>query len=138
MYDVAHPGGLDVLLVEDEKTLVEMYCLRLSAEGYQVRVASDGLSGLAAALRQPPDLLLLDIRLPGLSGLDLLDQLRRAMGTAVLPVIVISNSCEREVIERGRMLGALEHLVKSQTTPAALVEAIRRHLPQGPSAPIPA
>lgn len=79
-------GSLRVLLVEDDETLAEMYLFKLVAEGYDVRVASDRPSGLAAALQRPPDLLLLYLRLPGLGGLDLLEHLCRSPGGANLPV----------------------------------------------------
>jgi CheY-like chemotaxis protein len=128
---------LKVLLVEDDKFLAEMYRLRLVAEGYDVRVANDGLSGLATALQRPPDLLLLDLRLPGLGGLDLLDQLRRSPTGADLPVIVLTNYGEMEIIDRGRALGVLEYLIKSQTTPNTLIETIKRHVPEGPPASTP-
>jgi DNA-binding response OmpR family regulator len=60
---------LEILLVEDDETLANMYRLKLVAEGsYEVRIASDGPSGLVAALQRPPDLLLLDLRLPGLAS----------------------------------------------------------------------
>jgi len=131
-------GGLDVLLVEDDESLATMYRLKLVAEGYQVRIAGDGPSGLAAAVQRLPDLLLLDLRIPGFGGFDLLDQLRRAPGGAGVPVIVLSNYGELEVIERGQMLGVLDHLIKSQTTPGSLVETIRRHLPDDPPEPMPA
>jgi len=131
-------SSLNILLVEDDETLAEMYRLKLVAEGYEVRVASDGPSGLAAALRRPPDLLLLDIRLPGFDGLELLDQLRRSPAGSSLPVFVFSNYGEMEMVERGRALGVAQHLIKSQTTPGTLVETIKRHLPEGPPAPTPA
>jgi two-component system, OmpR family, phosphate regulon response regulator PhoB len=133
--DGAGAGGLDVLLVEDDETLATMYRLKLVAEGYQVRVAGDGPSGLAAAIQRPPDLLLLDLRIPGFGGLDLLAKLRRAPGGAGVAVIVLSNYGELEVIERGQMLGVLDHLIKSQTTPGSLVDSIRHHLPEGPPKP---
>lgn len=129
---------LDVLLVEDDPALSEMYRLKLVQDGYQVRLASDGLSGLEAALKHQPDLLLLDLRLPGLSGFALLERLRRVPGWTSLPVIVLSNYGELEVIKRGKALGVLEHLIKSQTTPASLIETIRRLLPEGVPPQIPA
>jgi CheY-like chemotaxis protein len=103
----------------------------------KLKVLLDGLSGLATALQRPPDLLLLDLRLPGLGGLDLLDQLRRSPTGANLPVFVLTNYGEMETVDRGRALGVLEYLIKSQTTPNPLIETIKRHLPEGPPAPTP-
>ena len=95
----------------------------------RVRVATDGPSGLAAALHLSPDVLLLDIRLPGFDGYELPARIRRAPGGgAGITVIVLSNYGELDVIDHGVALGVSEHLVKSQTTPAALTAAIRRHL----------
>jgi CheY-like chemotaxis protein len=118
----------DILLVEDDQALAEMYRIKLSAEGHRVEIAADGPSGLRAALGRPR-LLLLDIRLPGFDGLELLARLREEPGGAELPVIVLSNFDEADTIERGAELGALAHLVKSQTTPASLAETIRSLLP---------
>lgn len=130
-------SGVDVLLVEDDPALAAMYRIKLLAEGYDVRHAADGPSGLAAALARLPDLLLLDIRLPGFDGLELLSRLRQAQGGTMVPVIVLSNYAEHNVFERGLELGVLEHLIKSRTTPADLVEAIGRHLAE-PEADAPA
>ncbi len=135
-WDAVRPG-VDVLLVEDDPALAAMYRIKLLAEGYRVRTATDGPSGLAAALVRPPDVLLLDVRLPGFDGLELLARLREAPGGEAIPVLVLSNFGEQEVIDRGYELGVLDHLIKSQTTPAALVETIERHLAE-PEAEAPA
>ena len=128
-------GDVDVLLVEDDPALAEMYRLGLVAEGYGVRVASDGPSGLQAALGQPPDLLLLDLRLPGLSGFELLARLRETRDGADIPVIVLSNYGELEVVSHGMALGVAEHLIKSETTPDRLVYVIRHLLTVVPTPP---
>lgn len=116
--------GLDVLLVEDDAAVAEMYRIKLRAEGHHVTIAVDGLVGLRLALERPPELLLLDIRLPGCDGLDLLARLRQDEACANVPVIVLSNYSDLEMIERGRAMGVLAHLVKSQTTPGTLVGTI--------------
>jgi CheY-like chemotaxis protein len=126
-------AGLHILLVEDDQALAEMYRIKLRADGHRVEIALDGLSGLRAALERPPQLLLLDIRLPGIDGLELLAQLRQDPRGAEVPVIVLSNYGEVEMIERGAALGALAHLIKAQTTPASLAERIKSVLP-GPMA----
>lgn len=126
---------VDVLLVEDDRALAHMYQLKLVAEGYRVRIAADGPSGLAAALDQPPDLLLLDLRLPGLGGFEVLARLRETPRGAQIPVIVLSNFGELEVVDHGVALGVAEHLVKSETTPDRLVDVIRRILTVVPAPP---
>lgn len=126
MGSVPRTGEVDVLLVEDEEVLAQMYRIKLVAEGFRVRIATDGPSGLAAAKAQLPDVLVLDIRLPVFDGLELLTRLRQDRRGRRVPVIVLSNYCEQETIDRGVELGALAHLIKSQTSPAKLVDALHR------------
>lgn len=113
-----HP--LEILLVEDDEALAQMYRIRLERDGHRVRLAADGPSGLDQAVQAPPDLLLLDIRLPGFDGFDLLRQLRARAETRGLPTIVLSNFGSDDVLDRGRELGVLAHFVKSQTPPGRL------------------
>jgi CheY-like chemotaxis protein len=128
MSDGGREAGLDILMVEDDLALAQMYGIKLRAEGHRVETAPDGPSGLRSALERPPQLLLVDIRLPGFDGLELLELLRRDPRTARVPAIVLSNYAGADVIEQGLRLGALAHLVKSQTTPASLAETIKTML----------
>ena len=116
----AETAGLDVLLVEDDVAIADMYRIKLEAEGCHVRTAADGPGGLRQALACPPQVLLLDVRLPGFDGLDLLSRLRGDPNGAQVPVVMLTNFAEDDVVRRGVGLGALAHLVKSQTTPAQL------------------
>jgi len=124
MAEGAGGAALDVLLVEDEMALAVMYRIKLSAAGHVVRIAHDGPTGLREALERPPDVLLLDIGLPGFDGLALLARLREDARGERVPVIVLSNYGEPEVVARGAELGALGHLIKAQTTPASLAQTI--------------
>lgn len=107
-----------VLFVEDDPAVAQMYRLKLELDGYSVDVASDGEQALSRASSDPPDIIFLDIRLPKLDGLGVLEALRQHERTHQIPVVILSNYSERELIDRGLKLGALEYLVKSQTTPA--------------------
>src|SRR5262245_19695034 len=127
------PLALDILLVEDDAALAQMYRIKLIREGHRVEVAGDGPSGLQAALERPPQLLLLDIRLPGFDGFELLARLRREPAGATLPVIVLSNYGDQEVLDRSHELGALAHLIKAQTQPPLLVAEIQRLLGEAPA-----
>ena len=128
-----------------------MYRLKLELDGYAVDVAGDGITALEKArtlrpdivfldLRLPkldglaalekarttsPDIIFLDIRLPKLDGLGVLEALRGDPSTAKIPVVILSNWNERELVERGVSLGALDHLIKSQTTPARLSQRLK-------------
>ena len=115
---------LSILLVEDEVVLAEMYRIGLERAGYLVRLATDGPSGLQEAINAPPDLLLVDIRLPGFDGFQLLQQLRQRMDTQDVPTVVLSNFSSDEMLDRGRQLRVLAHFVKAQTPPGRLCEWI--------------
>ena len=107
-----------VLFIEDDPTMAEMYKLKLEFDEYEVVVAPDGETALELAAASLPDLIFLDIRLPGLDGIAVLERLRSDDRTRAVPVVILSNYSEPELVERGLQLGALEYLIKSQTTPA--------------------
>jgi len=115
---------ITVLLVEDDPDTLEMYRLRLERDGYDVQVATDGEQGLARAIDLRPDIVFLDIRLPKLDGLEVLTKMREHGATAHLPVVILSNYGEKDLIDRGLKLGALEFLVKANTAPVDLSEGI--------------
>jgi DNA-binding response OmpR family regulator len=113
-----------VLFIEDDPAVAEMYKLKLELDGYTVVVAKDGEEGLEMADASPPDIIFLDTRLPKMDGFAVLERLRSAERTAEIPVIILSNYGERELVDRGLKLGALEYLIKSQTTPANLSRGV--------------
>ncbi|SRR5581483_8171684 len=117
-----------VLFVEDDPSVAQMYKLKLELDGYQVTVAPDGEEALGMVKEAPPDIIFLDIRLPKLDGLAVLEALRADPRTKHVPVVILSNYSERELVERGLKLGALEYLIKSQTTPAKLAGSVESWL----------
>ncbi len=112
--------NLKVLLIEDEKEVAELYRLKLSLDGYAVEVAEDGESGLKKALELGPELIFLDIKMPGMDGFEVLKHLRSSEETKNTPIVILSNFDEQEMIEKGLTLGANEYLIKSQFNPAEL------------------
>jgi DNA-binding response OmpR family regulator len=113
-----------VLFIEDDPTVAQMYKLKLELDGYHVTMAKDGEEGLKSATDEPPDIIFLDIRLPKMDGFAVLEGLRGNERTKNIPVVILSNYGERELVERGLKLGALEYLIKSQTTPANLSRGV--------------
>jgi len=113
-----------VLFVEDDPTVAQMYRLKLELDGYQVTMAKDGEEGLRLASEVDPDIVFLDIRLPKVDGFAVLEGLRSFDRTRNVPVVILSNDGEQELVERGLRLGALEYLIKSQTTPANLSRGV--------------
>jgi CheY-like chemotaxis protein len=113
-----------VLFVEDDEAIAQMYKLKLELDGYRVEVAPDGQVALQMARSSLPDIIFLDIRLPKLDGLDVLEALRADPKTQRVPVVILSSHSEKELVERGAKLGALDHLIKSKTTPARLADSV--------------
>jgi DNA-binding response OmpR family regulator len=115
---------INVLLIEDDPAVLEMYRMKLSLDGYAVDVATDGEAGISRAIELNPDIIFLDIRLPKKDGFEVLQALRENPTTATTPVIMLSNYGEKDLVERGLKLGAHEFLIKANTTPSSLSEGI--------------
>jgi two-component system phosphate regulon response regulator PhoB len=124
----ASSDEIRVLFVEDDSAVAQMYKLKLELDGYQVEVAADGEMALQMARTSLPDIIFLDIRLPKLGGLEVLEVLRADPQTQAVPVVILSSHSEQELVERGARLGALDHLIKSKTTPAMVSEGVGRWL----------
>lgn len=118
---------MKVLLVEDDEAVVDMYRLQLTADGHVVLTAFDGEQGLAIALAEAPDFIFLDLRIPKLSGFELLSRLRANPATREIPVIVLSNLTDPELSQRGNQLGVVEFMVKAETTPMQLSMRLAEH-----------
>ena len=119
-----------LLLVEDDVNLREIYAARLQAEGYEVVSASDGEEALAVAVKEKPDLVVLDIMMPKISGFDVLDILRSTPETKHAKIIMMTALSQQSDRERGEQLGADEYLVKSQVTLEDVVNTVKGMLAQ--------
>jgi DNA-binding response OmpR family regulator len=119
-----------LLLVDDDDALAEMYALQLTASGFHVTTARSGAEALAIVVDVSPDLIYLDLGLPGMPGLEVLERLRGAPNTAEVPVVILTNFSEPEMMQRGRELGAQDYLVKVDTPPALLAAAAWKWLPR--------
>jgi DNA-binding response OmpR family regulator len=117
---------VEVLLVEDHAALAGLYAIGLEGEGYVVTVAPDGLTALKLARADEPDLIVLDIGLPELDGLGVLELLRAGSQTQAIPVLVFSSCDDPETVRRAFELGATDYLLKSDTTPRQLAQQVRR------------
>lgn len=119
-----------ILLVEDDDALASVYVTRLQTEGFDVRRVSNGEDALAAALSYSPDLVLLDVMMPKVSGFDVLDILRNTPETANLKIIMLTALSQESDKQRASALGVDDYLVKSQVVIADVIERIRHHLGQ--------
>ncbi len=114
-----------LLLVEDDMALRDIYSTRFLAEGYEVTTASDGEQALTVAVKEKPDLILLDIMMPKISGFDVLDILRTTPETKNAKIIIMTALSQPADVEKGKTLGADEYLVKSQVTLTDVVDKVK-------------
>jgi len=117
-----------IMLVEDDKSLMEIYSIRLRAEGYEVVTANDGEEALAIAVKERPILILADVMMPKISGFDMLDILRQTPETKDIKVIMMTALSSDDQRQRGEALGADKYLVKSQVGIEDVVKAIHEVL----------
>jgi len=113
-----------ILVIEDDKFLRKVIDRKLLGEGYETVEAIDGAEGIRVAEDSKPDLILLDLVLPEISGFGVLTQLKASLATKNIPVIILSNLGEREDVEKGFSLGAADYLIKSHFNPGEIVEKI--------------
>lgn len=118
-----------LLLVEDEEAIARMYALRLRQDGWEVKVATSGEDAIATALKAPPDVVLLDMMLPGIDGIGVLQRLRENGPTATVPVLVLSNSPGAGgKLDEAMRLGVVAWRTKATTTPGEVSRQVRRYL----------
>ncbi len=126
-----------ILLVEDDKSLREIYGVRLMAEGYQIVSAGDGEEALAMAIKERPDLIVSDVMMPKISGFDMLDILRSTTETKDVKVIMMTALSSEDQRARGEALGADRYLVKSQVGIEDVVRTVHDVLNDSPTAGAP-
>lgn len=117
-----------ILLVEDDQGLASVYLTRLQAEGFEVKHVPNGEDALASAIAYKPDLVLLDVMMPKISGFDVLDILRNTPETANLRVVMLTALSQDADKERASSLGVDDYLVKSQVVIAEVIDRIKHHL----------
>lgn len=124
-----------ILIIEDERDLAELLAFNLQQAGYAAILAHDGADGLARALAEPPDLILLDLMLPGLLGTEVCRRLRQERATAAVPVLMLT--ARGEEIDRvvGFEVGADDYVVKPFSVREVIlrVKALLRRSGDGPA-----
>ena len=122
-----------IMLVEDDKSLREIYSIRLVAEGYNIVSAGDGEEALGLAVQEKPDLIISDVMMPKISGFDMLDILRSTPETKDIKVIMMTALSSDEQRQRSEALGAAKHLVKSQCGIEDVINAVHEVLGDAPN-----
>ncbi len=116
---------LSILVVEDTDLLRKIYTDRLNQDGFETVGAADGLEALAILRSRTVDLILLDLIMPKMSGLEVLDTVKKDPRTKDIPVLILSNLGQEGDIERGLANGAADYLIKNEAKPADVSEKIR-------------
>ncbi len=117
-----------ILLVEDDDRLASVYETRLQSEGFTTKRVANGEDALAMALQVKPDLILLDVMMPKVSGFDVLDILRNTPETSKIKIIMLTALSQDSDKERAVSLGVDDYLIKSQVVIADVVDRVKKQL----------
>jgi len=113
-----------ILIIEDDKFLRQLVTKKISEQDFEIAEAVDGESGVEKAAEEDPDLILLDLILPGMDGFEVLSELKDDPELSSIPVIILSNLGQKDEIEKGLQMGAEDYLVKAHFTLGEIVEKI--------------
>ncbi|MFH1233177.1 MAG: response regulator [Patescibacteria group bacterium] len=116
---------IKILLVEDDNFLLSMYATKFELENFVVVMADDGEKGAKLAVKELPDVILLDIMLPKMDGFEVLKQIKANPKTVKIPVILLTNLSQKDQIEKGMALGAVDYLIKAHFMPSEVVDKIK-------------
>jgi two-component system, OmpR family, alkaline phosphatase synthesis response regulator PhoP len=125
---VVENRSVHLVVIEDDKFLRNLIVRKLTKEGFVVVEAENGKEGLAAMRKELPQMVLLDIILPGMSGYDVLEEIRKDEKLAGVPIIILSNLEQKEEVDHAQSLGVKEFLIKAKFTPGEIVEHIKKIL----------
>ena len=118
-----------VVIVEDDKNLLDLYAYQFKNAGFDVVKAEDGRQGLSTIMSEKPDLVILDIMLPKLDGLSMLKELRLSPGSVGrTPVIVLTALSDKAFADEAMRLGANEYFIKTEFMPNKMMDKIKKHL----------
>jgi len=117
-----------ILIIEDEKILLDLLQKKLSQEGYDILASHNGKEGLKAMKEQKPDLILLDIIMPKMSGFEVMEEMNKDPELKEIPIIIVSNSGQPVEIERAQSLGAKDWLVKTEFDPQLVIDKVKKQL----------
>lgn len=117
-----------ILLVEDDQALSTVYKMRLDLEGFDVKQVFDGEQALATAVEYRPDLILLDVMMPKISGFEVLDILKNTPETMNMKIIMLTALSQQKDQDRAKDMGVDDYLVKSQVVISDVVERVKHHL----------
>lgn len=117
-----------IAIIEDDPAISQMYRMKFEADGFDVQLANDGIKGVAMVEDFQPDMILLDVQMPEMTGDEVLKQIRDAPWGKDIPVIVLTNLGEEEAPKTIRSLGIHSYIVKAELTPRQVVQRVKEAL----------
>lgn len=123
-----------IAIIEDDIAIVEMYRTKFENDGYTVETAGDGRTGLVLIKDFAPDIVLLDLMMPEVTGYDVLDELRRSASSHPFKIIVLTNMGDTETATRVFKMAADDFIVKAESTPKEVVERVQALLSKSKAA----
>lgn len=116
-----------ILIIEDERKLAFALETQLAKEGFDIKIAWNGEEGMDDIIKQKPDIILLDLILPKLSGMDILRNIRKSENLKDLPVLIITNLVDDAVSLEADKLGVIDYLIKSNMSLSSIVELVKKY-----------
>ena len=117
-----------IAIIEDDLAIVQMYKTKFEKDGYEVATAGDGQSGLQLLDSYEPDVILLDLMMPGMNGFEFLQRLRQQPGGRDAKVVVLTNMGDTETATRVYKMAANDYIVKAEMTPREVEERVKKLL----------
>ncbi|HTB48628.1 MAG TPA: response regulator [Verrucomicrobiae bacterium] len=117
-----------IAIIEDDQAIAQMYRFKFEAEGYSVETAENGKLGLELTEKIKPDIILLDLMMPEMTGDEMLEKLRKTTWGKNIKVIILTNMGEQEIPESVRRLGVSDVILKADMTPRQVAELVKKQL----------
>lgn len=114
-----------IAIIEDDPVISQMYRMKFEADGFDVQLANDGKKGVALVENFQPDMILLDLQMPEMSGDEVLAKIRGSSWGKEIPIIILTNLGEEEAPKTIRSLGIHSYIVKAELTPRQVVQRVK-------------
>lgn len=120
--------SLKIAIIEDDQTISQMYRFKFEAEGYEVDTAENGKLGLQLIEHMHPNIILLDLMMPEMTGSEMLKRLRQTSYGKDMKVIILTNMGEQEIPDEVKALGVVAVILKADMTPRQVAELVKKQL----------
>ncbi|HKX72937.1 MAG TPA: response regulator [Candidatus Saccharimonadales bacterium] len=119
---------IKIAIIEDDSVIAQMYRMKFEAEGFEVQTAENGKLGVELCEKFRPDMILMDLKMPEMSGEEALERIRQSNWGKTVPVIILTNLGEEEAPKNLQTLGIHSYIVKAELTPRQVTERVKQAL----------